>query len=49
MTHYRQIINVAVEDNAPDTVVEELKEQVEKCVQDKTGRNGIKEIEVKVN
>ena len=50
MTHYRQIIvNVAVEDDAPDTVVEDLKEHIIGCVSDKTGKNGIKEIEVKVN
>ena len=50
MTHYRQIIvNIAVEDNAPDMVIEELETDIREYVQDKTGKNGIKEIEVKAN
>lgn len=50
MTHYRQIIvNISVEDDAPETVIEELREHIEECLSDKTGNNGIKEIEVKVN
>lgn len=50
MTHYRQIIvNVAVEDEAPDTVIEDLKECIKECVSDQIGNNGIKEIEAKAN
>lgn len=50
MTHYRQIIvNIAIEDNTSALVIEELKNQIEDCVEDKIDKDGIKEIEVKMN
>ena len=36
-------------DPAPETVIEDLREQIKGCISDKVDRNGIKEIEVKVN
>lgn len=51
MTHYRQIIvNLAVEDDTEECILEEIKEQIEQCVNESSdNKDEIKEISVKLN